>query len=54
VNAKLDPSKFTLKTVPARFAKIEDPLKGVLGPGIDMGVAIAGIEKRMKRGTGAA
>jgi bifunctional non-homologous end joining protein LigD len=54
VNAKLDPSKFTLKTVPARFAKIEDPLKGVLGPGIDMGVAIAGIEKRIKRGTGAA
>ena len=53
VNAKLDPARFTLKTLPARFEKIEDPLQGVLGPGIDMGVAIAGIEKRMKRGTGA-
>ena len=50
VNGKLDPAKFTLKTLPARFAKIEDPLRGVLGKGIDMGVAIAAIEKRMKAG----
>jgi hypothetical protein len=28
---------------------MDDPLAGVLGKGVDMGVAIAAIEERMKR-----
>jgi len=50
VNGKLDPAKFTLKTLPKRFEKMEDPLAAVLGPGIDMATAIAAIETRMQRG----
>ena len=49
VNAKLDPARFNLQTLPARFAKIEDPLAGVLGKGIDMAVAIAAVEERMQK-----
>jgi bifunctional non-homologous end joining protein LigD len=49
VNAKLDPVRFNLRTLPARFQKIEDPMRPVLGPGIDMGAAIAAVERRLKR-----
>jgi bifunctional non-homologous end joining protein LigD len=49
VNGKLDPAKFNLKTLPKRFEKMDDPLAAVLGPGIDMGTAIAAIEERMRR-----
>jgi bifunctional non-homologous end joining protein LigD len=49
VNGKLDPVNFNLRTLPVRFQKMEDPLRPVLGEGIDMGVAIAAIERRMKR-----
>ena len=49
VNNKLDPAKFTLKTLPKRFETMDDPLAPVLGKGIDMGVAIAAIEKRVKK-----
>jgi bifunctional non-homologous end joining protein LigD len=49
VNGKLDPARFTLRTLPKRFEKMEDPLAGVLGKGVDMGVAIAAIEERMRR-----
>src|SRR5205814_4128935 len=34
VDAKLDPKRFTIRTVPERFAKMKDPLVGVLGKGI--------------------
>src|SRR5207249_3777128 len=54
VNGKLDPARFNLRTLPARFEKMDDPLAGVLGEGIDIGVAIAAIEKRMKRKAGPA
>ena len=50
VGAKLDPGHFTLKTLPKRFETMEDPLLGVLGQGIDMGVAVAAIEDMMQRG----
>jgi bifunctional non-homologous end joining protein LigD len=49
VNGRLDPARFNLKTLPERCRKIEDPLAGVMGKGIDMGVAVAAIEERMKR-----
>jgi len=49
VNGKLDPANYNLRTLPKRFEKMDDPLAGVLGKGVDMGVAIAAIEERMKR-----
>jgi len=49
VNARLDPARFNLRTLPKRFEKMEDPLTGVMGKGVDMGAAIAAIEERMKR-----
>jgi bifunctional non-homologous end joining protein LigD len=54
VNAKLDPSRFTLRTLPKRFERMEDPLAGVLGAGVEMGAAIAAIERRLKRKEGPA
>jgi DNA primase len=49
VNGKLDPSRFNLRTLPKRFEKMDDPMAEVLGDGVNMGVAIAAIEERMKR-----
>jgi len=49
VNGKLDPARFTMRTLPKRFEKMDDPLAGVMGEGVNMGVAIAAIEERMKR-----
>jgi bifunctional non-homologous end joining protein LigD len=49
VNARLDPARFNLRTLPKRFEKMDDPFSGVLGKGVDMGKAIAGIEERMRR-----
>ena len=49
VNGRLDPARFTMQTLPKRFEKMDDPLAGVMGEGVNMGVAIAAIEERMKR-----
>ena len=48
VNARLDPARFTIRTIPERFEEMEDPLRAVLGEGIDMAKAIAAIERRMR------
>ena len=40
VTPRLDPARFTLATLPARFDKMADPLTPVLGDGIDMAAAI--------------
>lgn len=37
VNAKLDPTKFTIKTMGRRLDKVGDLWKPVLGPGVDIG-----------------
>jgi len=47
VNNKLDPAKFTIRTIPKRFAKRGDPLAAVLEGKSDMGQAIAKIEKKL-------
>jgi bifunctional non-homologous end joining protein LigD len=47
VNARLDPARFTMKTLPKRFASMPDPLRMVLGPGLEMASAIQRIERRM-------
>jgi bifunctional non-homologous end joining protein LigD len=44
VTPRLDPARFTLETLPARFDKMEDPLRPVLGDGIDMAAALERIE----------
>jgi bifunctional non-homologous end joining protein LigD len=49
VTARLDPGRFSIRTVPDRFAGRPDPLRRVLGPGIDMASAIARIERRLGR-----
>jgi bifunctional non-homologous end joining protein LigD len=47
VSARLDPARFNLETMAARFEKMADPLTPVLGPGIDMAAAIGRIESRL-------
>jgi bifunctional non-homologous end joining protein LigD len=51
VTARLDPARFTIRTVPRRFARRRDPLAPVLGPGIDLGAALARMEGRFEPGT---
>ena len=46
VTPRLDPARFNLKTIVARFEKIADPLLPVLGAGIDMAAAIERIRPR--------
>jgi bifunctional non-homologous end joining protein LigD len=47
VTARLDPARFNLKTMAARFEAMTDPLTPILGPGIDLAAAIARIESRL-------
>jgi bifunctional non-homologous end joining protein LigD len=50
VTPKLDPSRFTIKSGPPRFAKMRDPLAGVLGhPGIDLAAALAKLDGEATR-----
>jgi bifunctional non-homologous end joining protein LigD len=45
VTARLDPARFTIKTAPARFAKLGDTLAPVLADGIDLTAALARLER---------
>jgi len=47
VTARLDPTRFNLKTMVTRFETMTDPLMPVLGPGIDMAAAITRIEAHL-------
>jgi len=49
VTPGLDPARFNLKTIAARFEKIADPLAPVLGEGLDMGAALERIRSRPAR-----
>ncbi|MGH7423961.1 MAG: non-homologous end-joining DNA ligase, partial [Candidatus Methylomirabilales bacterium] len=49
VTARLDPTRFTIKTIPKQFEKTQDPLAPVLTGTIDMAAAIARIESRLSR-----
>ncbi|HSB42578.1 MAG TPA: DNA ligase D [Methylomirabilota bacterium] len=44
VTPRLDPAQFTLRTLPARFDRRDDPLRPVLGEGIDLAAALERIE----------
>ncbi len=49
VTARLDPGRYTLKTVVKRFEKLADPLVGVVdAAGIDMAPALARLEELFK------
>ncbi|HYQ96088.1 MAG TPA: DNA ligase D [Candidatus Eisenbacteria bacterium] len=47
VTARLDPARFTIRTIPERFASMADPMIDVFGAGVDVASAIAAIERRM-------
>jgi bifunctional non-homologous end joining protein LigD len=46
VTARLDPARFTIKTAPARFEKLGDPLAPVLKGRIDVATALRKLEHR--------
>jgi bifunctional non-homologous end joining protein LigD len=46
VTAKLDPARFTIKTAPARFEKVGDPLAPVLTGRIDVAATLRKLEHR--------
>jgi bifunctional non-homologous end joining protein LigD len=46
VTARLDPARFTIKTAPARFEKLGDPLAPVLKGRIDVAAALRKLEHR--------
>jgi bifunctional non-homologous end joining protein LigD len=48
VNARLDPSKFTIRTIPERFQEMEDAMTAVLGEGVDMAATLERIQKLQK------
>ena len=50
VTARLDPARFTIRTIPERFEKMPDPAIDVFGPGVDMASAIGAIGRRMRNG----
>ena len=52
VNDRLNPDDFNLKTLPERFEKMKDPLLPILGPGVDMGAALAAIRGKLESGKG--
>ena len=49
VSARLDPSRFTIRTIPERFEQMDDPVIEVFGAGVDVARTIGKIERRMKR-----
>ncbi len=50
VNARLDPTHFTIKTVPERFRRLADPLAPILSGRIDMAAALSRLQERFGRG----
>jgi bifunctional non-homologous end joining protein LigD len=50
VTPRLDPTHFTIRTLPRRFARRDDPLQHVLGAGVEMAAVLARIEARLVGG----
>src|SRR5262249_55111812 len=49
VTGRLDPARFTLKTLPKRFEKMPDPLIPVLRSGVDVVAAIKKLERGKRK-----
>ena len=47
VTARLDPTRFTLDTMPARLQKIGDPVAPVLREAVDIAAALPRIQRRL-------
>jgi bifunctional non-homologous end joining protein LigD len=47
VTPRLDPAHFNLQTIAARFEKVADPLRPVLGDGVDIAAALERIQSRL-------
>jgi len=47
VTPRLDPAHFNLQTIAARFEKMADPLRPVLGDGVDIAAALERIQSRL-------
>ena len=47
VTARLDPARYTIKTVPDRSAKRGDPMRDVLAAAIDVPRVLAALEARL-------
>jgi bifunctional non-homologous end joining protein LigD len=45
VTARLDPRRFTIRTVPARLDRVGDPMTPVLGEGIDIAGTLARLDR---------
>ena len=50
VTPRLDPARFTIKTAPARLAKLGDPLAPVLTGRIDVAATLAKLQERAPGG----
>ncbi len=49
VDSKLDPARFTIRTIPKRFAKMKDSMRGIVDmKGIEMSTAIQKIARRLE------
>jgi bifunctional non-homologous end joining protein LigD len=49
VNKRLDPSRFTIRTLPERLAKLGDIWEPVLGPGIDLQKCLEGLSSLLRK-----
>ena len=49
LTARLDPTRFTLETLPKAMKKSGDPMSGVLGPSIDVGALLTALGERLAR-----
>ena len=49
VDEKLDPGSFTMKSTAKRLQRVGDLWKGVLGPGVDMGVCLERLEGMLEK-----
>lgn len=47
VNGRLHPSRFTIKTVPARFQKMKDPMAPIFRKSIDLASALKQVERML-------
>jgi bifunctional non-homologous end joining protein LigD len=48
VGSRLDPARYTIRTLPKRLAKVGDLWQGVLGKGADLPASLDALRKEMR------